>query len=38
MTGESTTPDLEEMVQRMAEAGNRRDIPAWMSFFAPDAV
>jgi ketosteroid isomerase-like protein len=22
----------------MAEAGNRRDIEAWMSFFAPDAV
>jgi ketosteroid isomerase-like protein len=37
MSQESTTPDLVELMQRGIEAGNRRDIDAVMSFFAPDA-
>jgi ketosteroid isomerase-like protein len=35
---ESTTPDLVELGRRFVEAGNRRDIDAVMSHFAPDPV
>jgi uncharacterized protein (TIGR02246 family) len=35
---ESTTPDLVELVRRQFEAGNRRDLDAVTSSFAPDAV
>ena len=38
MSEESTTPDLVELVRRQFEAGNRRDLDAVMSSFAPDAV
>jgi ketosteroid isomerase-like protein len=38
MTEESTTPDLVELSRRFVEAGNRRDLDAMLSFFAPDAV
>jgi ketosteroid isomerase-like protein len=38
MSHESTTPDLVELTRRFVEAWNRRDIDAWMGFFAPDAV
>jgi uncharacterized protein (TIGR02246 family) len=34
----STTPDLVELVRRQFEAGNRRDLDAVTSTFAPDAV
>ena len=38
MSQESTTPDLVELGRRFVEAGNRRDIDAVMSHFAPDPV
>jgi ketosteroid isomerase-like protein len=38
VTEESRTPDPEEGLQRFAEAMNRREVDALMSFFAPDAV
>jgi ketosteroid isomerase-like protein len=38
MPEESTTPDLVELSRRLIEAGNRRDLDAKLSFFAPDAV
>jgi uncharacterized protein (TIGR02246 family) len=38
MPEESTTPDLVELVRRQCEAGNRRDLDATTSSFAPDAV
>ena len=38
MSEESTTPDLEEMVRRAAEAVNGRDIDALVAMFAPDGV
>ena len=38
MSEESTTPDLVELTRRFVEAWNRRDLDAWMGFFAPDAV
>jgi len=38
MSDESTTPDLVELVRRQFEAGNRRDLDAVTSSFAPDAV
>jgi uncharacterized protein (TIGR02246 family) len=37
MSEESTTPDV-ELVRRQFEAGNRRDLDAVTSSFAPDAV
>ena len=38
MPEESTTPDLVERWRQAAEAVDRRDFDAAMSFFAPDAV
>ena len=38
MSQESTTPDPVELVRRQFEAGNRRDLDAVTSSFAPDAV
>ncbi|HWX97059.1 MAG TPA: nuclear transport factor 2 family protein [Solirubrobacteraceae bacterium] len=38
MPEESTTPDLVELVRRQFEAGNRRDLDAATSSFAPDGV
>jgi hypothetical protein len=38
MPGESTTPDLEELMRRWIDATNRRDVEAMMSYVAPDAV
>jgi uncharacterized protein (TIGR02246 family) len=38
MSEESTTPHLVELVRRQFEAGNRRDLDAVTSSFAPDAV
>ena len=38
MPDESTTSDLVELVRRQFEAGNRRDLDAVTSSFAPDAV
>jgi ketosteroid isomerase-like protein len=38
MAEEPATPDVADLNRRFAEAWNRRDIEAWMSFFAPDAV
>ena len=38
MSEESTTSDLVELVRRQFEAGNRRDLDALTSSFAPDAV
>ncbi len=38
MSDESTTPDLVDLARQAAEATNRRDLDAVMSFFAPDAV
>ena len=38
MSEESATPDLVELVRRQFEAGNRRDLDAVTSSFAPDAV
>jgi uncharacterized protein (TIGR02246 family) len=38
MSEESATPDLVELVRRHFEAGNRRDLDAVTSSFAPDAV
>ena len=38
MPEESTTSDLVELVRRQFEAGNRRDLDAVTSSFAPDAV
>ena len=38
MSEESTTPDPVEGVRRQFEAGNRRDLDAVTSSFAPDAV
>ena len=38
MTGESTTPDLEDILRKNFEAVNRGDIEATMSDFRPDAV
>jgi limonene-1,2-epoxide hydrolase len=38
MPEESTTPDLDERMRRMAEAASRSDVDALLSFFAPNAV
>jgi len=38
MSQESKTPDLVELVRRLDEAVNVRDLDAIMSFYAPDAV
>ena len=38
MSEESATPDLVELVRTQFEAGNRRDLDAVTSSFAPDAV
>ena len=38
MSEESTTPDLEELAQRLTDAINARDFDAVISFYAPDAV
>jgi uncharacterized protein (TIGR02246 family) len=38
MPEKSTTSDLVELVRRQFEAGNRRDLDAVTSSFAPDAV
>ena len=38
MSEETTTPDPVELVRRQFEAGNRRDLDAVTSSFAPDAV
>jgi ketosteroid isomerase-like protein len=38
MSEESTTPDLVELTRRAFDAGNRHDLDALMTFFAPDAV
>jgi ketosteroid isomerase-like protein len=38
MPEESTTPDPEQALRRFVEAGNRRDVEAMISSFAPDAV
>ena len=38
MPEESTAPDPVELVRRQFEAGNRRDLDAVTSSFAPDAV
>jgi uncharacterized protein (TIGR02246 family) len=38
MSEESTTPDLVELVRGWFEAGNRRDLDAVTSSFAPDAI
>jgi ketosteroid isomerase-like protein len=35
---ESTTPDLEELAQRLTDAINAREIDAVVGFYAPDAV
>jgi ketosteroid isomerase-like protein len=38
MPEESTTPDLVEVTRRMMDALNRRDLAAYMAFYATDAV
>jgi ketosteroid isomerase-like protein len=38
MTEESTTPDLEELVQRVVDAVHARDFDAVQSAYAPQAV
>jgi ketosteroid isomerase-like protein len=38
MPEEATTPDLRELTRRAFDAGNRHDLDALMTFFAPDAV
>ena len=38
MSGESTTPDLVELMRRISEAANRRDLDSIMRFYAPDPV
>jgi ketosteroid isomerase-like protein len=38
MSAESTTPDLAALTRGFFEAGDRRDLDAVMSFFAPDAA
>jgi ketosteroid isomerase-like protein len=38
MSEESTTPDLVELTRRMMDALNRRDLDAYMGFYATDAV
>ena len=38
MSQESTTPGLVELMGRLVEAANRRDLDAVMSFYAPDGV
>jgi ketosteroid isomerase-like protein len=38
MTQESTTPDLEEVLRRLIEAVNRRDLDAMLGDLAPDVV
>ena len=38
MSEESTTPDVEELAQRLTDAINARDFDAVISFYAPDAV
>jgi ketosteroid isomerase-like protein len=38
MPEESTTPDLVELTRAFVEAGNRRDLDAMMSFYAPDSI
>ena len=38
MSEEATTPGLVELVGALFDAGNRRDLDAAMSIFAPDAV
>ena len=38
MAEESTTPGVDELIRRIVDAWNRRDIEAVMSFFAPDGV
>jgi ketosteroid isomerase-like protein len=36
--GEDTTPALVELVRRLNDAWNRRDVDAWLSCLAPDVV
>jgi len=38
MAQESTTPDRVELIGALFDAGNRRDLDAAMSIFAPDVV
>lgn len=38
MSDESTTPDLIELVRETVETGDRRDVDALMTFYAPEAV
>jgi hypothetical protein len=38
MPDEPTTPDLEELTQRVSDAFGRRDVDAVMSAYAPNAV
>lgn len=38
MSEESTTPDLLELTRQGIDAGNRRDLDAVMSLYAPDVV
>jgi len=38
MSQEPATPDSVELTRRFVEAWTRRDLDAWMGFFAPDAV
>ena len=38
MPEESTTPDLEELLRRLTDAADRRDLDAITTFYAPDAV
>jgi len=38
MSVESATPDLVELTRQGIDAGNRRDLDAVMSLYAPDVV
>jgi ketosteroid isomerase-like protein len=38
MRKESTTPDLVELVRETVEAGDRGDLDALLTFYAPDAI
>jgi hypothetical protein len=38
MPEESTTPDLVELVRETVEAGDRGDVDALLTFYAPDAI
>jgi ketosteroid isomerase-like protein len=38
MSEETTTPDLVELTRQVVDAGNRRDLDAVMSLYAPDVV